>query len=842
MSAPAAPAAAAAAASSSAATAAAAAAAPPKPVVSKRASYRDTLTPAQQLYTSLCGKNKVRPDSALCDALAARALRASIDKYTAGDISVAGMLLRKLKGFTAIALKCAAGNVGQATSRRARRSASLHPGPVEEDIVSLCSAIAKSLSIAPKLGSIALPGVRISGAGLKHLGRGLCATASLRRLDLARCGLGDDGLAVLLKALVNCKSLNDLSLAGNRLKDSSAPRVSSIVRRHGARRDDGFWATCLRDGSMTSCRARGLEPTDAEVAVQLKGLTALDLSDNGLTDVGVQHIVTTLESDSWLVALNLRGNQVTQAGADAVKAALHVNESLSVIDFRPRQEPPKFDDMGYLIKSPSRKNARETMGWAMRRRPRKGIGADHPAVHAVLARWGLASPASPKGRSPRQAGGATGGSGRKTLRKGGAAAAGDAKVSEEKGATKKDGAKGRKKKTRAQKKGGSRKLASPSSSQTRMAMSKGRAGKRAVTTDAVDSKRSEAAPAAAPKAKKVLRKKGKKKGAKAVAAAPPAPSSSIAAAFKAPPAASGANKMRRRKKKSKSPSSGAPSAAAAARQQRPQSARGSSRRAFGGAAAMERPKTASGGTRSRRHKAGGSGSNRHPGIVGLGAVEPTQPLGAEARRMLNTVFDQVLAASGDAATGANAGMVAVRDIIAALRDMPSASDVLQFRDSGNNPPVDLLEQGKLISRSALLVFFEQHAQRVFAASPRGKASPGKRWAQPRGSGASPSTTDPEMIEVLEGWVGQLHGYIDEIEQGRQIALPGSSGSGGNGGASSAAAPVPGKTARLCVRVCTCDIKKPAGKPCEHCLTRSRFVSHLPHNTPALLRRRRRLQT
>ena len=82
----------------------------------------------------------------------------------------------------------------------------------------LCSGIAKSLSICPQLHTIELPGLQFGHGALKHLGRGLCATASLKRLDLCHCGIGDDGLAVLVKALVSCKSLNDLCLASNRLR------------------------------------------------------------------------------------------------------------------------------------------------------------------------------------------------------------------------------------------------------------------------------------------------------------------------------------------------------------------------------------------------------------------------------------------------------------------------------------------------------------------------------------------------------------------------------------------------------------------------------------------------
>ena len=753
-----------------------------------KSSYRESQTPSQQLYSKLCGKSKTRPDPVVSEGLAARALRGNVEKYTPADVSVMGMLCRRLKGFTHIAVRSGSLEAlearsrksghghGSARSRARQRSGGSQPGPGEDEMQVLCSGIAKSLSICPRLHTIELPGLQLGHGALKHLGRGLCATASLKRLDLRHCGIGDDGLTILVKSLVNCKSVNDLCLASNRLRDTSAPRISSVIRRHGARRDDGFWASCLRDGTMSAASSRGLEPSDAEMAVQLRGITALDLSSNNFSDDGVCHIATTLESDGWLVALNLRNNRVSEVGAQSIKAALHINESLSVIDFRPREEPPKFDDMGHIIKSPKRSLARaESMTWAMRRRPRKGISADHPEVQQVLARWGLLSASKS----------AAAGSSQKTPRS-------QSSSSGTKGSTKK-------KRSSTNKKTAGRK--------TRMAISKakisgtkskspsrsigkiGTSGRGKTNGGGSKSTKDDAPPAApaAPstrtfRAPKKTTKKLKKRGAKKKTAR----------------SLSGGKDRRKnttvssRTKKTKTES------VSSSPMQRPQSAHDSRRsrsNVVAGRQVLERPKTARGGNRLRQRK-GNLSNGTHPGIVGLGEVEPPRVQGGlseEAKDLIDAVYERVSGGSEEA--------VPVREIIIALRKNPSAPAILQFRDR-SNPPADLLEQGKIINRPALHAFFEQHARAVQAVSPTGKSTNGQRWASPRtkgselaavtvsegvteaategGDGSAPGMSqsspggvddvgsDPAVLEVLEGWVDQLHGYIDNIEQGIEI--------------------------------------------------------------------------
>ena len=91
----------------------------------------------------------------------------------------------------------------------------------------------------------------------------------------------------------------------------------------------------------------------------------------------------------------------------------------------------------------------------------------------------------------------------------------------------------------------------------------------------------------------------------------------------------------------------------------------------------------------------------------------------------------------------------------------------------------------MINRAGLLAFWAA-CRAVQAVSPSGKISV-SRWASPRSNGPgiswkhtdrlrkskggeSDTTSDPAVLEVLEGWVDQLHGYIDNIEQGIEIPV------------------------------------------------------------------------
>ena len=562
--------------------------------IATRSTYRDSQTPAQQLYSELCTKGKVRPDPQVNEGLASRGLVCNIDKWTPPDCSVLGMLSRRLKGYTHISI--ALGNNGSTratgskkkstrSSRKSSRTVA-HVGPDEDAITVICSSVGKSLQMCPKLVSIELPGLNMSHSALRHLGRGLIATTSLKRLDLRTCGIGDEGLSVLVKALIGCKSLNDLCLAGNRLKDISAPRVSSIIRRHGARRDDGFWASCLRDGAMSAASTRGLEPTNAEVNVQLHGLTALDVSDNFITNEGARYIASTLESDGWLVALNLRGNQISAEGADALKAALQINESLSVIDFRPREEAPTFDEMGHIIRSSPKKSRQAMMGWAMRRKPRKGIGAEHPKVQSVLTRWGLAGERSHNSKS------------RNGLLS----------------ARKSSGGSERKKSVASRKFDASQQQTRMSSSAS--SKSKKKSGGSTSNSNSnsnfgsdIDTKRSSHSSTIS----SVQRSKSKQKG-----------KSSNSSSNK-----KGSTTPLSKKRTVSSKKNATTTASSSSSLSRPKSARTKT----GGESlnqrfsSMERPKTASGGNRSRRsnnnkNNVSSINTTSHPGIVGLGPVEP----------------------------------------------------------------------------------------------------------------------------------------------------------------------------------------------------------------------------
>ena len=61
-------------------------------------------------------------------------------------------------------------------------------------------------------------------------------------------------------------------------------------------------------------------------------LTALNLSENGITDSNMQLLGRSLGRNSSLEALNLDGNLITAAGAASLASALETNATLHILD------------------------------------------------------------------------------------------------------------------------------------------------------------------------------------------------------------------------------------------------------------------------------------------------------------------------------------------------------------------------------------------------------------------------------------------------------------------------------------------------------------------------------
>eukprot|EP00949_MAST-11_sp_MAST-11-sp1_P004692 g4692.t1 len=357
---------------------------------------------AAEYYGKICARGKVRVDPELSAALMKHKIYQALDGIGESELSVLCNLLSKVRSVQMV--KLTVGDAGADSGRTKRKLAKLgitspyicEPAPG----LKLAKSVAKSLSMCTKLMFVSLKGIKLHLDAIRSIGRSVAESQSIRRLDLENCKIGDDGLAALCRFLRSAANLNDLSVAGNRLSERSAPQIASLLKHHSSLRDDMFWSRCLRDGSTSALKKRKGMPSSTEIDVQLSGLVALDISRNKLCDVGATCIAKALTGDEWLVALNLRANGITESGAkalfDAVKKS---NESLSVIDFRPMAghgdgDDNRSNDDGEVVGNNSDSDADSTAGaehsaWAVRRVPRKGMDSTHAAIAAVLRRWGI---------------------------------------------------------------------------------------------------------------------------------------------------------------------------------------------------------------------------------------------------------------------------------------------------------------------------------------------------------------------------------------------------------------------------------------------------------------------
>ena len=147
--------------------------------------------------------------------------------------------------------------------------------------------IFESLGVHPSLQTLAMSGMAVSSPNASALAIALSHNTSLRSLDLANACLGAAGAAAIAAALTpphGNTSLAHLNLASNELTDAGATSfATALLAQPDAR-------PCLDDPSETGGTMITAVPTSPRsprgpLLVHC-GLRSLDLSNNGVTDVG----------------------------------------------------------------------------------------------------------------------------------------------------------------------------------------------------------------------------------------------------------------------------------------------------------------------------------------------------------------------------------------------------------------------------------------------------------------------------------------------------------------------------------------------------------------------------
>ncbi|CAM9300286.1 unnamed protein product, partial [Scytosiphon promiscuus] len=118
-------------------------------------------------------------------------------------------------------------------------------------------------------------------------------------------------------------SLAHCGLAG----ETSGRLVSSIIRAHAARREGMVWSAGLRRPAGVVGHTAAAAPARISTA----GCLAVDLSGNRLGDGGVHALARALQSDTWLLGLNLAHNEITDRGAALLSVCLHHNVTLCAL-------------------------------------------------------------------------------------------------------------------------------------------------------------------------------------------------------------------------------------------------------------------------------------------------------------------------------------------------------------------------------------------------------------------------------------------------------------------------------------------------------------------------------
>jgi len=154
----------------------------------------------------------------------------------------------------------------------------------------------------------------------KRLNFGIKASASLRRVRLNFCIYNDEILKILLPSLTTNLNLQEINLAANGLSDRHDSMLSKIIQCHCEHKDETVWQYGLRN-----------EKPPYNV---LQGLKRFNLSHNELTTKAVFSIARVLVSDTYLRALNLRGNLIDEEGVRELHLSMKSNNSLMNLDLR----------------------------------------------------------------------------------------------------------------------------------------------------------------------------------------------------------------------------------------------------------------------------------------------------------------------------------------------------------------------------------------------------------------------------------------------------------------------------------------------------------------------------
>uniref|UniRef100_A0A3B1K0P7 Centrosomal protein 78 n=1 Tax=Astyanax mexicanus TaxID=7994 RepID=A0A3B1K0P7_ASTMX len=261
----------------------------------------------------------------------------------------------------------------------------------------LCKAVQRCLCASPSLKTLQLHGLPLREKDLNILTKGLSKSASLEHLSLARCPIADDGLEVICQSVKYSSTIRTVDFTSCNITWQGAAHMANIIKHQAVRRHGTAWAESLR-----------YRKAEFEA---MSGLRRITLNDNILIgDRGVAAIAEELAEDLWVKAVDLQRCGISNEGAKVLEKMLQSNSTLCVLDIR--RNPlvdkglvkavikkvlmnTKGQDAQYLWLKPPAKDAHNHSGQMIRRNTgRASFRAGSRRTSSVTYGWRQPRPGS----------------------------------------------------------------------------------------------------------------------------------------------------------------------------------------------------------------------------------------------------------------------------------------------------------------------------------------------------------------------------------------------------------------------------------------------------------------
>lgn len=185
----------------------------------------------------------------------------------------------------------------------------------------LCKAVQRCLCASPSLKTLQLHGLPLREKDLNMLTKALSKSASLEHLSLARCPIADDGLEVICQSVKYSSTIRTVDFTSCNITWQGAAHMANIIKHQAVRRHGTAWAESLR-----------YRKAEFEA---MSGLRRITLNDNILIgDRGVTAIAEELAEDLWVKAVDLQRCGISNEGAKVLEKMLQSNSTLCVLDIR----------------------------------------------------------------------------------------------------------------------------------------------------------------------------------------------------------------------------------------------------------------------------------------------------------------------------------------------------------------------------------------------------------------------------------------------------------------------------------------------------------------------------